>query len=405
MRSARRAGGTRIKLAMLAVAAVVVALVAAAIVFNLFIGWKVDADAVGDLSYALGLSDEAGSTERSPNWLLLDSSYKIDPSDPVRCSPEEVKLAKWFASNPKEYDVRRITLDGWTCYAAIAPAADFVSPYDDPRDYEYDREDSANKRSGYYIGYIDIASELSLIASVNMAFFAIGVIGSFVAGTAGYLAGKRIDTAQEAQKRFYENMSHDLKTPLAAIRGFAEGARDGVVDSKEAEQAIVRETDRMTQTIEEILGLSRLEAGAIKPVNEQLEVSDLVQDCLMPLEGAVRTKGIDVELDLAPGEVLADPDLFDHALSNVLTNAIRHAGTCVRITYDGTRLSVWNDGVMPDPAQVPHLFDRFHTGEGGSTGIGLAIAKEIAELEGWRISARCVDDGLEIAFDLGGGNA
>jgi signal transduction histidine kinase len=125
----------------------------------------------------------------------------------------------------------------------------------------------------------------------------------------------------------------------------------------------------------------------------------------MPLEGAVRTKGIDVELDLASGEVMADPDLFDHALSNVLTNAIRHAGTCVRITYDGTHLSVWNDGVMPDPAQVPRLFDRFHTGEGGSTGIGLAIAKEIAELEGWRISARCVDDGLEIAFDLGGGNA
>lgn len=405
MKGSRLAGGTRVKLAMLAVVAVVVALVAATIVFNLFIGWKVDADAVGDLSYALGMSDEAGSTERSPNWLLLDSSYKIDRSDPVRCTSEEVKLAKWFASNPEEYTVRRITLDGWTCYAAIAPAADFTSSYDDPRDYEYGRADNADERSGYYIGYIDIASELSLTASVNMAFCAIGIIGSLVAGTAGYLAGKRIDTAQETQKRFYENMSHDLKTPLAAIRGFAEGARDGVVDNKEAARAIVRESDRMTRTIDEILGLSRLEAGAIKPANEKSEVSDLVQDCLMPLEGAVRTKGIDVQLDLAPGEVLADPALFDHALSNVLTNAIRHAATCVRVTYDGSRLAVWNDGIMPDPAQVPHLFDRFHAGEGGSTGIGLAIAKEIAELEGWRISARCVEDGLEIAFDLGGGNA
>ena len=405
MRSARLAGSTRIKLAMLAAAAVVVALVAAAVVFNLFIGWKVEGDATGDLAYALGMADEAGSTGRTPNWLLLDSSYEVDRSEPVRSIQDEARLAKWFESHPQQYAIRRVTLDGWTCYAAIAPEADFVNSYDDPQGQEYQYLDDRDEWTGYYVAYIDIASEQSLIASVNLSFCAIGVVGSLLAGAAGYFAGKRIDMAREAQKRFYENMSHDLKTPLAAIRGFAEGARDGVVGSKEAAQAIVRETDRMTQTIDEILGLSRLEAGAVKPVNEMLEVSDLVQDCLMPLEGAVRTKGIDVQLDLAPGEVLADPALFDHALSNVLTNAIRHAATLVRLTYDGSRLVVWNDGVMPDPSQVPHLFDRFHVGEGGSTGIGLAIAKEIAELEGWRVSARCVEDGMEIAFVFGGGSA
>ena len=118
----------------------------------------------------------------------------------------------------------------------------------------------------------------------------------------------------------------------------------------------------------------------------------------MPLEGAVRTKGIEVELDLAPGEVMADSGLFDHALSNVLTNAVRHAGTRIRVTYDGTRLAVWNDGGAPEDEQLSHLFDRFHAGEGGSTGIGLAIAKEVASLHGWSIAARRVDDGLEIAF-------
>ena len=154
----------------------------------------------------------------------------------------------------------------------------------------------------------------------------------------------------------------------------------------------------MTNTINEILGLSRLESGAVQPNKEPLVIGDFVQDCLMPLEGAVRAKGIEIELELSDGEVLADPGLFDHALSNVLTNAVRHAATLVRVTYDGSRLSVSNDGETPDEDQIPHLFDRFHAGEGGSTGIGLAIAKEVATLHGWSISARVVDNGLEVSF-------
>lgn len=397
MSSVQRTGNTRHKLAALAASAVVVTLVAATVVFNLFVGWRVEADAVGDLAYALGLADEAGSTGRSPNWLLLDQSYTIDPSERKRVTPDESKLADWFASHPDTYKIERVTLGGLTCYAAIAPVSDFAEPSYEPGEDAYDPREY-DEREGYYVAYIDMASEQSLIASVDLAFCVIGVVGAIVAGTAGYLAGKRIETAQEAQKRFYENMSHDLKTPLAAIRGFAEGSLDNVMDSTEAARAIVRETDRMTQTINEILGLSRLEAGAITPSCEMLEVADLVQDCLMPMEGAVRAKGIDVQLDLAPGEVMADPDLFDHALSNVLTNAVRHAETCVRVSYDGARLAVWNDGTVPDETLLPHLFDRFHAGEGGSTGIGLAIAKEIADLHGWRIEAQCTQGGLELAL-------
>ena len=394
MSDARPAKGTRCKLAVLGASAVVVALVAAAAAFNLFVGWKVESDAVNDIAYALSLSEEAEPTGRSPNYLLLDSTYVIDSFDHVRSTEDEEKLAAWFARNPEEYEVRCVALDGWTCYAAIVPASDYVDFGEDP----YRPIDYADEQVGYLVAYIDTASEQSLIASVNLAICAIGVVGSIVAGMAGYLAGKRIDTAQETQKRFYENMSHELKTPLAAIRGFAEGSLDDVVDGVDANRAIVRETDRMTQTIDEILSLSRLEAGAVTPSNEALEVADLVQDCLMPMEGAVRTKGIDVQLDLAVGEVKADPDLFDHALSNILTNAIRHAATCVRVSYDGARLAVWNDGAMPNESQLPYLFDRFHVGEGGSTGIGLAIAKEIADLQGWEISARCMEGGLEVTF-------
>ncbi|MBO7674375.1 MAG: HAMP domain-containing histidine kinase [Atopobiaceae bacterium] len=384
---------THAKLAALGASAVVAALVAAAVAFNLFIGWKVESDAVGDIAYALGMDDEGGSTGRSPNYMLLDSAYAIDPREQRWTGEEEARLAAWFAANPEEYVIRHVTLGDWSCYAALVPESAFID-YSD----EAFPDVAEAYATGHYVVYLDMASEQSLVATVNTAFVAIGVVGAVVAGAAGYFAGRRIEVAQESQKRFYENMSHDLKTPLAAIRGYAEGASSGVVDAAEATRAIVRETDRMTSTINEILGMARLEAGAVTPAKEPVEVADFVQDCLMPLEGAVRARGIEVRLELARGEVMADPGLFDHALSNVLTNAIRHADALVRIRYDGARLEVWNDGAVPDESELSLLFDRFHAGDGGSTGIGLAIAKEIATLHKWSVQASCVDDGLQIAF-------
>ena len=398
---------TRAKLAALAAAAVVATLLAASVAFNLFIGWKIESDAVNDIEYLLSLNDDAVSTGRTPNYFLVDASYRISGPDRQWSTQDEEALAMWFAEHPETDVVNRVSLDGWTCYAALTPMADYDTSGDDAYGGSYPDEpaywswrDEDTFQDGYYIAYVDIASEQALVASVNTAFVIIALIGAMGAAAAGYMAGRRIDEAHEAQKRFYENMSHDLKTPLAAIRGYAEGAGGGVVGVDEATRAIVRETDRMTATINEILSLSRLEAGAVQPHKELLEVGDFAQDCLMPFEGVVRSRGIDVQLDLAVGEVEADPTLFDHALSNVLTNAVHHAVTCVRVTYDGARLAVWNDGGAPEPEQLAHLFDRYHVGEGGSTGVGLAITGEVAALHGWNVSARAVDDGLEIAFSF-----
>ncbi len=396
--------GMRAKLALLGASAVVMAILAATVAFNLFIGWKVETDAVDDICYALGLSDEAVGTGRTPNYISLDSSYQVDALERRRCSPEEMELAAWFASHPQQGKVSRVTIGDWTCYATIVPADDYYEVADD----RYGEGQHVAGESGwgagesrqntYYLAYIDITSEQSLVVTVNTAFGIIGLLGAAGAALAGYVAGKRIDEAQAAQKRFYENMSHDLKTPLAAIRGYAEGADGGVMDVTDASRAIVRETDRMTEEINEILRLSRLESGAVQLAKEAIVVEDFVQDCLMPMEGGIRTKGLDVQLDMAAGEVMADPGLFEHALANMLTNAVRHAETCIRVRFDGTRLSVWNDGDVPEQSCLPQLFDRFHAGEGGSTGIGLAIVKEVAVLHGWHVSAHAVEGGLEIAL-------
>ena len=228
------------------------------------------------------------------------------------------------------------------------------------------------------------------------------LIASLLAALAGFAAGRGIERAQEAQKRFYENMSHELKTPLAAIRGYAEGARSGVVDANDAMLAIERESGKMAGQIDEILGLSRLESGAVALRKETVDVGDFVQDCLMPFEGAVRAKDLQVDLDLAPGTVEADRDLFDHALSNVLSNAVRHAQSEMLVSFDGKAIRVANDGDLPTENQLAHLFDRFYAGDGGSTGIGLAIAREIVTLHGWEIGAAEQERRLVIEINLKG---
>lgn len=123
----------------------------------------------------------------------------------------------------------------------------------------------------------------------------------------------------------------------------------------------------------------------------------------MPFEDVARTRNLTVELDLTEGTMEVDADLFAHALENVCSNAFRHAGTLVRITYDGTTLRVANDGDIPDARDVGHLFERFHTTaqSSGGTGIGLALTKEICELHGVSIAATIEGDLLVIAFGLG----
>lgn len=385
---------TSSKLALIAALAVALAMVAATCAFNLFIGWKIETDATKSIEYALDLGNGDGSAGSTPNYITLDTSYRIDAAERRWSTENERKLAAWFSEHPEENVVNRVTIDGWTCYAAITPY--LQDEYYDPRTGTGTIDMSP---AGFLIAYIDTASEQSLIFSVNMAFAAIAFLGIALAAFAGYTAGRQIEEATDAQKRFYENMSHELKTPLAAIRGFAEGATGGVMDTEEAMRAISKETTRAAEMIDEILGLSKLEAKTVQPHKERIALEDFVQDCLMPFEGSVRAKGLNVKLDLEKaGAIDADPDLFEHALTNVLTNAVRHAKTVIRIRCKDGELAVFNDGNAPSSEQLEHLFDRFYTGEGGSTGIGLAIAKEIATLHGWKIVAHARDNGFEIAF-------
>ena len=410
----------RWRMATIAAVSVLVAMLAAIISFNCFEAWQLEREATASLEEAIGWeSGDAPLATRSVEFLFVASEEGVPTGevgagrrggrDSVGTHPGgdvggtrsgeepdgayamlqntelEEDLLAWFLSrretNSQETNfAQRIALAHGVCYARAIGVA---------------RKDGRFER---YIAYVDVTAQTQLMRLVNVAFVAIAILTTGIAILLGWRAGKNVEEANEAQTRFYENMSHELKTPLAAIRGYAEGSLLGVVEQQHASTSIVRETERMSRQVEQILDMSRLEAGAIVPQKEEVVVAEFIQDCLMPFEGIARMRNIDVRLDLGAGVVRADVDLFAHALENVLSNAMRHAASFVAIHSDAAGIEVENDGDIPSPAELNVLFDRFHSTSVGGTGIGLALTREIVELHGWHIEASVGDATLIITI-------
>jgi two-component system sensor histidine kinase KdpD len=183
-----------------------------------------------------------------------------------------------------------------------------------------------------------------------------------------------------------DSVSHDLRTPLATIRAAAGSMLDESVawtaaDQREAFQAIDTEAERMGRLVRNLLDLSRIEGGALKPELEPCDLDDLVTQ-VVKRTGAATTKHLLVELAEPLPPVMADQLYLSQVLANLLENAIRHGGESIRIRAsqppDGlVQISVEDDGPGVPKAALPHLFEKFYQagppGEGKRRGMGIGM--------------------------------
>lgn len=249
------------------------------------------------------------------------------------------------------------------------------------------------------VSYVDITGELDMIRQINLIFLLTALVIGMFGTTAGFVLGKKLEQNQLVQKQFFENTSHELKTPLTAIRGYAEGISKGVItDYPKTGRVIAEQTEKMSRLVEEILCLAKLEGGAVKPEKEPVDIPDFIQDCLMPFEGTVLSRGLQVQLDLKPMTASADPLQLEHALTNLLTNALKYAQTQIRISCGEGKIIIENDCAPLREEDLMHLFERFYTGRDGNTGIGLALAKDILALHGWNIVAEPAENGIRFVI-------
>ncbi|MDC3417054.1 sensor histidine kinase [Aquibacillus salsiterrae] len=201
----------------------------------------------------------------------------------------------------------------------------------------------------------------------------------------------------QTQRHFFQNASHELKTPLMTIQGYAEGIRDGIFVEEESDRGldvIVEEIKRLKKIINEMILLAKLDSEEDIYEEELIKIDNLLKltvERALPLANE-KDKSIHVK-NLAPTSltVYADKGKLLQAMMNVVTNAVRHAFSTVVISAvqgEGAQvtITVEDDGEGIAEDIIPHLFQRFVKGEGGETGLGLAISRAIIDRSGGEIS-------------------
>ena len=256
-----------------------------------------------------------------------------------------------------------------------------------------------------YIMYIDIGPITRYIVTLNWAFFAVLVAISSVMCLLGFRFGRDIEKEAERQQTFFQNASHELKTPLMAIQGYAEGIQAGVMDTASAAEVILKESDRMTELVDELLDISKIDMGRQPLTLSEMDVRELLYDSIRAVEPTAAA-GITITPDFpeTPIMVSCDDTRLRRAVTNILSNGVRYARSELRLTCRADRRQVTiriqdnGDGIAE--ADLPHIFDRFYMGQNGKSGIGLALTKEIIHLHKGTIRAYNGDSGAVFEISI-----
>lgn len=213
-----------------------------------------------------------------------------------------------------------------------------------------------------------------------------------------------LHAGQQAQRDFVANVSHDLKTPLTSIQGFAQALLDGtVVDEDGRQQAarvIIDETERLNRLVEDLLDLARMDAGQMLMERKPVDLSGLLEAVVERASLRAEETGVVLALDLfGPVTIIGDGDRLAQVFTNLVDNAIKHTpqGGKVRI-WSSTKAGWVNVHVDDEGGGIPapdlsRIFERFYqvdkarSGQRG-VGLGLAIVREIVEAHGGRVVAQ-----------------
>lgn len=200
-----------------------------------------------------------------------------------------------------------------------------------------------------------------------------------------------------------------MKTPLSIIKGFAEGLEDGVSAGKQDHyiKVIIEEADKMEFLVKDMLDLAKLESGTIKLRKSSFMLSEMTEKVTDKLIHSLGDKQLNVVIIPANERPLyADASWIEQVISNLLTNAIRHAehGSTITVAVEGQEKSlsfnIHNKGENIPEDQLEQIWERFYRAEAsrsrltGGTGLGLSITKQILDMHGCRYAVINTTDGV-----------
>jgi two-component system, OmpR family, phosphate regulon sensor histidine kinase PhoR len=212
---------------------------------------------------------------------------------------------------------------------------------------------------------------------------------------------RRLETIR---RDFVANVSHELKTPLTSISGYAETLLGDSPDPETTRRflsTILTNARRMQRLVDNLLDLARIEAGHWQPGRSTIDLESAATEAWTSLRDQSGARAIEFRLEIAPeaGAIVADPDAVGQILTNLFENAVRYTPKGGRVTFlsmrdeNGVAISVRDNGSGIPREHLPRIFERFYRADPsrsrdqGGTGLGLSIVKHLVEAHGGRVSA------------------
>ena len=228
--------------------------------------------------------------------------------------------------------------------------------------------------------------------------------------------GAQLSTLEQSRRDFVANVSHELRSPITSIKGFAQGMLDGTIPQEmhgQYLQVVVDETQRLAKLINNLLNLSRMENEDTSLAYSHFDLNEMIRRVLISRMAQIDDKGLDIQVRFENDScfVHADADQIQQVVINLLDNAVKYTpsgGTITLLTKtEGSQVSARiKDNGMGIPAEdAPFIFDRFYKVDkahtvGKGTGLGLAICKRIMERHGQQIRLVSGEGGAEFEITL-----
>ena len=227
-----------------------------------------------------------------------------------------------------------------------------------------------------------------------------------------------LEASEQRRNEFIANVSHELKTPMTTIAGFADGILDGTIPKEEEDKylaTIAEETRRLSRLVRSMLDLSKMESSGIDLARRrEFDVSETIISTLLSFESRANAKHLDVDLQLPENHinVVADPDAITRVLYNLMDNAVKFASPgstlCISLwkTDGKAYVSVRDTGETIPESDLPFIFDRFHKSDRSRSldrdgvGLGLYLVKSILDAHGEDIAVTSRDGVTEFVFTL-----
>lgn len=214
---------------------------------------------------------------------------------------------------------------------------------------------------------------------------------------------------------FISNITHELKTPLAIIQGYAEGLKDGVGDASDRDyycDVIIDESNKMNHMVKQIIDLNKLETGGLKLQIERFDLSVLINNYVQKSDIIIKNNNIKVTAPSEPMFVWADEFMIEEVIMNYFTNAINHCEAegekQISIYYEKednhVKVNIFNTGDCIPEESLDRVFEKFYkvdkarSRQYGGSGIGLSVVKAIVEAHNEKCGVKNVDSGVVFWF-------